>query len=91
MKGDAPGAGPGSVADLMRQIDVGYAAVTHRLLEPNRHAWITAHMEHLASLHAHLEAAVGIEEATRLVLERTFQQRAASPRWEEYGRQHRAD
>jgi hypothetical protein len=72
MRVDARATGPGSVADLMRQIDVGYAAVTRGLLEPTRHAWITARMERLASLHAQLEAAVGTEEATRPVLDGRF-------------------
>lgn len=45
MRGDAREVGPGSLADLLRQIDVGYAAVTCGLLEPTgdaaRHARIT--------------------------------------------------
>lgn len=89
---DARGVEPGSVADLLRQIDVGYADVTRGLLEPTgdaaRNAWITARMQCLASLHAQLEAAVGTEEATRLVLERAGQQRPAVPQREADGGHH---
>jgi hypothetical protein len=97
MKTDAraQGAGRSEVAALMHQIDLEYEAVTRGLLGlaegVARHAWITARMELLASLHEQLEGAVGTEEATRLVLERTLQQSAAAPRQEEHDGQHRAD
>ncbi len=97
MKPDAraQGAGRSEVAALMHPIDLEYEAVIRGPLGlaegAARHAWITAHMERLASLHEQLAGAVGTEEATRLVLEWTLQQSAAASQQEEHDGQHRAD
>jgi hypothetical protein len=60
------------VAALLRQIDLEYEAARQGLTGLaegiGRHAWITARMERMAVACEHLQAAVGIEQATILVL-----------------------
>lgn len=60
------------VVQLLNQIETEYLAATRGLVgfaEAARHAFITARMENLGSLHERLRSVVG-DEATRLMAER---------------------
>ena len=70
---DETRAGASEVAALLRQIDLEYEAARHGLTGlaegAARHAWIAARMERMAVVFEHLQATVGTEQATALVLE----------------------
>jgi len=73
MKEETRAAGASEVAALLRQIDLEYEAARRGLTGLaegiGRHAWITARMERMAVACERLQAAVGSEQATILVLE----------------------
>jgi hypothetical protein len=73
VKEETRAAGASSVAALLQQIDLEYEAARQGLTGlaqgAARHAWITAWIERMAVACERLVAAVGIEQATILVLE----------------------
>lgn len=66
--------GQSEVAQLLRQIDLEYGAARQALIGPAlgnaQHDFITARMERLTSCHEKLCTYVGVQEASRLLIER---------------------
>lgn len=66
--------GQSEVAQLLRQIDLEYGAAREALTGPTlgnaQHDFITARMERLTLCHEELCNYVGVQEASRLLIER---------------------
>lgn len=66
--------GQSEVAQLLQQIDLEYGAAREALtglaLGTAQHEFITARMERLTAYHEKLSSYVGIQEASRLLVER---------------------
>lgn len=66
--------GQSEVAQLLQQIDLEYGAAREALIGPTlgcaQHDFITARMERLTLCHEQLCNCVGVQEASRLLIER---------------------